>query len=89
MATTPADPCIPPEYANCATIVSSVGKLWILPYILIIFYQLCACYKVTLQFLALMMFIKSNSYLDTDRDISSISFYPALWPVFALVHAPD
>lgn len=38
--TSVADPCIPPEFAYCAPIVSSVGRLWILPYILIIFYQL-------------------------------------------------
>lgn len=41
ISTSMADQCIPPEYdAYCATISSSVGRLWVLPYLLIIFYQL-------------------------------------------------
>jgi len=34
------DPRLPPEYSYCEIIVSSVGKLWVLPYLLIISYQL-------------------------------------------------
>ena len=37
------DPRLPPEYSYCEIIISSVGKLWVLPYICIISYQLRAC----------------------------------------------
>jgi len=34
------DPRLPPQYSYCEIIVSSVGKLWVLPYVCIISYQL-------------------------------------------------
>ena len=34
------DPRLPPEYSFCEIIVSSVGKLWVLPYVCILSYQL-------------------------------------------------
>lgn len=41
-AAIPVDPSLPLQYSRCGTIVSSVGKLWVLPYLLIISYQLRA-----------------------------------------------
>jgi len=40
ISTSMADPSLPLKYSNCGTIVSSVGKLWVLPYLLIIAYQI-------------------------------------------------
>lgn len=40
ISTSMVDPSLPAQYTYCGTITSSVGKLWILPYLLIISYQL-------------------------------------------------
>lgn len=89
ITTIPADPSLPVQYSRCGTITSSVGKLWVLPYLIIISYQLCACYRPFCTVLGTHVMHKSNSNLHAHQDFPATSFYPALRPVIALICASD
>jgi len=86
---TPVDPRLPPEYSYCEIIVSSVGKLWVLPYLLIISYQLRASSWLLSAVSSSHDGHKSNPDFDAHQDIPAPSFYPASCQVLTFIHTPD